>query len=59
MVRPPSGFSRQASAPQVARDFEWFVRKSGYENDWYAASLPDQAILKIKSAHTPHSHVDY
>jgi hypothetical protein len=27
------------------------------ENDWYAASLRDQAILKVKAAHTGHLHI--
>jgi hypothetical protein len=40
-----------------SRDFEWLFGKRRDENHWYAATLCDQAILKIKAAHTLHLYV--
>jgi hypothetical protein len=40
-----------------SRDFEWLFGNRGDENVWYAATLRDQAILKIKAAHTLHLYV--
>jgi hypothetical protein len=40
-----------------SRGFEWLFGKRRDENHWYAATLCDQAILKIKAAHTLHLYV--
>jgi hypothetical protein len=41
----------------TACDFEWLFGNRGDEYVWYAATLRDQAILKIEAAHTLHLYV--
>jgi hypothetical protein len=51
-------FRGKRARPRLARDFERLVPEIRYEKDLACGTLRDQAILKIKAAHTPYPHVD-
>ena len=58
IVFPANGFSRKPSGPPACARLRMVCSgKRRDEDDWYAAASGDQAILKVKAAHTRHLHV--
>jgi hypothetical protein len=56
---PPSEwlFKKAECAAGLRATSNGLFGKRRDENDWYASALRDQAILKVKAAHTRHLHV--